>query len=119
VYAVLLLGMFAITRDLFTIVCVTTATIILLAGRADKLRVWLHGSVLQFLGKISYSVYLLHLPVVGASFFVLNKLLPRTPVMDLLAGLIVIGVTCAAAQLFWWSVERPSTVLAKRLRKRD
>ncbi len=118
VYAIALMGVFAITQDSFTIVCVTTATLILLAGRADRLRVWLSGATLQFLGRVSYSVYLLHLPVVGASFFVLNKLLPRTPLMDLLAGLIVIGVTCVAAQLFWWSVERPSTALAKRLRKR-
>ena len=119
VYAIALLGVFAITRDRFTIVCVTTATTILLVGRADKLRSWLSGATLQFLGRISYSVYLLHLPIVGASFFVLNRLLPRTPLMDLLAGLIVVGVTCSAAQLFWWSVERPSTALARRLRKRD
>ncbi len=119
VYALALIGVFTTTRDPFTAVCVTTATVILLVGRADKLRTWLSGPTLQLLGRISYSVYLLHLPVVGASFFVLNKLLPRTPLLDLLAGLVVVAVTCAAAQLFWWSVERPSTALAKRLRKRD
>ena len=118
-YSTALLGMFAVTRDSFTLVCLATATLILLVGRADRLRMWLSGSTLQFLGRISYSIYLLHLPVVGAAFFVLNKLLPRTPAMDLLAGLIVIAVTCGAAQLFWWVVERPSTALARRLRKRD
>jgi hypothetical protein len=34
-----------------------------------------------------------------------------------LASLIVIALNCVAAQIFWWGVERPSTNLAKRLRK--
>ena len=116
-YALALLGVFAVTHDSFTMVCITTATIILLVGRADKLGEWLEARWLQFLGKVSYSVYLLHLPVSGAAFFALNKVLPHTPLLDVVAMLIVIALNCVASQLFWWAVERPSTALAKRLRK--
>jgi peptidoglycan/LPS O-acetylase OafA/YrhL len=116
-YALALLGVFAVTHDSFTMVCITTATIILLVGRADKLGEWLEARWLQFLGKVSYSVYLLHLPVSGAAFFALNKVLPHTPLLDVVAMLIVIALNCVASQLFWWAVERPSTSLAKRLRK--
>lgn len=117
-YALALAGVWATTRDSFTAVCIVTASIIMLVGRADKLGSWLEARWLQFLGRVSYSVYLLHLPISGAAFFVLNKVLPHTPAVDIVATLIVIGLNCIAAQLFWWGVERPSTSLAKRLRKR-
>ena len=116
-YALALTGVFAVTHDSFTMVCITTATIILLVGRAGKLSQWFAARWLQFLGKVSYSVYLLHLPISGAAFWALNKVLPHTPALDVVATLIVIALNCVAAQLFWWSVERPSTALAKRLRK--
>jgi peptidoglycan/LPS O-acetylase OafA/YrhL len=116
-YALALTGVFAITRDSFTMVCVATATMILLVGRADKLSEWMQARWLQFLGKVSYSVYLLHLPISGAAFWALNKVLPHTPMLDIVASLIIIALNCVAAQLFWWAVERPSTSLAKRLRK--
>jgi peptidoglycan/LPS O-acetylase OafA/YrhL len=116
-YALALTGVFAITHDSFTMVCITTATIILLVGRADKLSQWFTARWLQFLGKVSYSVYLLHLPISGAAFFALNNVLPHTPALDVVAALIVIALNCVVSQLFWWGVERPSTSLAKRLRK--
>lgn len=116
-YAMALTGVWSLTRDSFTAVCLVTATMILLVGRAGKLTEWLEARWLQFLGKVSYSVYLLHLPISGAAFWALNKVLPHTPALDVLASLIVIALNCVAAQLFWWGVERPSTNLAKRLRK--
>ena len=116
-YALALTGVWAQTHDSFTIVCVTTATMILLVGLAGKLTVWLEARWLQFLGKVSYSVYLLHLPISGATFWALNRVMPHTPALDVLASVIVIALNCVAAQLFWWGVERPSTSLAKRLRK--
>jgi peptidoglycan/LPS O-acetylase OafA/YrhL len=116
-YALALMGVFAVTHDSFTMVCITTASMILLVGRAGKLSEWLEARWLQFLGKVSYSVYLLHLPISGAAFWALNKMLPHTPALDVVATLIVVALNCIAAQLFWWAVERPSTSLAKRLRK--
>ncbi len=116
-YAAALLGVFAVTHDSFTIVCVATSGIILLVGLAGKLGSWLEAAWLQFLGKISYSLYLLHVPVSGAAFFVLSRLLGHSPGEDFLAMVAVIAINCIAAQLFWWAVERPSTALGRRLRK--
>lgn len=116
-YALALTGVYAITRDSFTIVCVLTSAMVLLVGRAGKLGSWLDAAWLQFLGKVSYSLYLLHVPISGAAFFVLSKVLGHSPAEDLLAVVLVIAINCVAAQLFWWGVERPSTALGRRLRK--
>lgn len=116
-YALALTGVFAITRDGFTMMCLVTSVTLLLVGRAGHLTDWLRTRWLQFLGKVSYSLYLLHLPITGAAFFALDKVRVHTAVIDEFAGLIVIVLNCLAAWLFWWSVERPSTALAKRVRK--
>jgi len=41
----------------------TTAVAIYIAGKTDRLYVWLNWPWLQYLGKISYSLYLIHFPV--------------------------------------------------------
>ena len=117
-YGLALLGVFSVTRDPFTAACVVTATIIYAVGRAGHLTDWLGQRAPQFLGRVSYSIYLLHLPIEGAAFWALNRVLPRTPLFDALSALLVIAIALAGAQLFWWAVERPSTALARRLRTR-
>lgn len=116
-YALALTAVFAMTHDGFTMVCLVTSVTLLLVGRAGHLSDWLRTRWLQFLGKVSYSLYLLHLPITGAAFFALDRVRAHTAVIDEFAGLIVIALNCLAAWLFWWSVERPSTALAKRVRK--
>jgi peptidoglycan/LPS O-acetylase OafA/YrhL len=116
-YALLLCGVWGLTRDSFTIVCVITATLIFLTGKAGRLGAWLGARWLQFLGRVSYSLYLLHIPVSGAAFFLIGRFLGKTPAQDAIAMVLAIGVNCVASQIFWWLVERPSTSLARRVRK--
>jgi peptidoglycan/LPS O-acetylase OafA/YrhL len=116
-YAVLVFGVWSITRDSFTLACVISASLVFAVGRAGYLGTWLSAQWLQFLGKVSYSIYLLHVPVSGAAFFLASRVLGPTPVEQGLAMLLVIAVNCAAAQLFWWAVERPSTALGRKIRK--
>lgn len=118
VYAATLLGVFAVTRDSFTIVCLTTSAVILGVGQAGKLQTWMRAEWLQFLGKISYSLYLIHVPVSGAAFFVLARLLTDSPLNDFMAAVLVLAVNCIAAQLFWWGAERPSTAFGRRFKTR-
>lgn len=116
-YALALTGVFARTHDAFTMACLIMAVILLLVGRAGHLTDWLRTHTLQWLGKVSYSLYLLHLPITGAAFFALDKVFAHTPVQNGMAALIVITLNCLAAWLFWRTVERPSSALAKRIRK--
>jgi peptidoglycan/LPS O-acetylase OafA/YrhL len=64
-----------------------------------------------FLGTISYSVYLLH-GAVGFSVDNILRLIAETPpTLELVAQ---IAATLALATVFWWLIERPSTLLSKK-----
>jgi peptidoglycan/LPS O-acetylase OafA/YrhL len=66
---------------------------------------------LLFLGTISYSLYLLH----GAIGFSVDNILSRIaefpPTLELL---VQIAEALALATVFWWLIERPSTLLSKK-----
>lgn len=44
-------------------IALTTALLILIAGQRNKLHQWLNWNWLQYVGRISYSLYLIHFPV--------------------------------------------------------
>jgi peptidoglycan/LPS O-acetylase OafA/YrhL len=69
----------------------------------------------MFLGTISYSLYLTHNPITGASFFLLAKL--GTPQWFALGATILICIAFAYA--FWLAFEQPSMKLAHRVRLRS
>lgn len=99
------------TASTFTVVAVSTALVLFAAGKAGFLEQGLGAPALQFLGSISYSLYLTHNPLTGAVFFATSRLgLP-----DLVALVIVIACCLIAATLFWWVIERPSQRWAKRI----
>ena len=64
-------------------------------------------AVLKFLGMISYSLYLTHLPVV-LKLSNLAKRIAHGPTQDTLAVLLIATITIMVAYLFYRLVERPS-----------
>lgn len=96
-------------------VCAVTAVLLHITQRNGSI-VWaLSWRPLQFLGSISYSLYLIHTPIQGASMFLLYRWIPRTAVGEA-AALTLSVLTCVfGAFLFWWAIERPSHSLAKRI----
>ncbi len=70
----------------------------------------LHWAPIEWLGKTSYSLYLVHLPIV---LFLFNALLGKMNYW--LIVLMVIGISLATASIFYWVVERPSIRLGKYL----
>ncbi len=98
------------------VVATVIAALLLGVGRAGALGNWLHWQPLQLLGRTSYSLYLLHNPIIAVTFGVLRRITPSTPSWELLWLLIVLLSSCVGAWLFWKLVERPCMILSQRYR---
>jgi peptidoglycan/LPS O-acetylase OafA/YrhL len=99
-------------RDSFAATTAITACVVFIG--ADKS--WLDFRVLQKLGLISYSLYLIHNPITGASFFLLRKLgFGTSSVLDVINLLLVLGVCLLASIAFYFCFERPSVKIARRV----
>jgi peptidoglycan/LPS O-acetylase OafA/YrhL len=95
-------------QDVFSAACALSALLLHEAGRFNQLGVWLKAAPFQFLGKISYSLYLNHVMVVGALFKVGYGKLGMTLTSDLLLlGASILG-SIGLAWVTWWIAERPS-----------
>jgi peptidoglycan/LPS O-acetylase OafA/YrhL len=114
-YSAVLLTGGVIRGSEFTIACVICAIAILEVARANRM-MWLSWSWLQFLGKISYSLYLIHVPILSTVFFLESKLLPHNiggEIFYLLSGVLVC-IVCAA--VMWQLVEKPSIKLSQKVK---
>jgi peptidoglycan/LPS O-acetylase OafA/YrhL len=91
--------------------------LLVVAGLRGKMASWLSGVGFQFLGRISYSLYLLH-PVVGWRFIKLLSVLNGSPFSvaqawgAFLAG---IGVSVVSAWMMYRLVESPALKLCHRI----
>ena len=108
------IGAFAIIRgEYFSIVSVITAGSLWIAAVTRKIYSALASRWLQGLGAISYSLYLIHNPITGASFRVGFILTGRNVMLEAVWWLVSIIACLVAATIFWLLVERPSMRLAK------
>ena len=64
-----------------------------------------------FWATISYSVYLLHGAIGFSVDNILSLIAEIPPTLELL---VKIAATLALATVFWWLIERPSTLLSKK-----
>jgi peptidoglycan/LPS O-acetylase OafA/YrhL len=91
------------------------AAAILVAGVSGNLITWLSARPLQFLGAISYSLYLVHNPVTGALFRAGYRLTGDTVALEGMWLALVLGLCIALAYAFHRAVERPSLALSRRI----
>lgn len=115
-YVALLLGVWWKTREDFTMACILTAAVIHTVGTAGRLATALHGRLVQFLGRISYSLYLLHIPVSGGMFALTAQVLGDSVLDRAIATSAVFAANVCVAWLAWRFIEQPSTQLSRRLR---
>lgn len=114
-YAAVLLAGGVIKSSEFAIACVITATLLLELGRAHRMT-WLSWGWLQFLGKISYSLYLTHVPILGAAFFVASKLLSSSMLGEIFYLQLGIFSSIILATILWQLVEKPSIKWSQKVK---
>lgn len=75
-------------------------------GRTPRSAVLLSSRPLMFLGLISYSVYLMHSPLLALGNFLLLPLELPVVVHYLLMTFVILPITLGLCYLFYWCVER-------------
>jgi peptidoglycan/LPS O-acetylase OafA/YrhL len=115
-YCIILLIIGLIYQDSFTLMAAITANLLILAGLKEKMHTWLNWRVLQWLGLVSYSLYLLHNPVTGASINIAKKIFPNSLFTDIFNMCLSIIVCLVAAYIAFLIVERPSIKLSHYLK---
>ena len=98
--------------------CAVTALVLLVAARTGYLERGMAGRGWQFLGRISYSLYLVHVPTLALGFAIWGRVAGRGALPDLAGLVLVVGGIVVAATAFWWTIERPSHALSIRLFRR-
>ena len=81
----------------------------LLNARVEQLLLWL--------GTVSYSLYLLHLPI-GSRVMNLGLRFVSGPVGELVLSLLALGTSLVAATMLWYFVERPAIAASRRYNAR-
>jgi peptidoglycan/LPS O-acetylase OafA/YrhL len=71
---------------------------------------------LQFLGGVSYSLYLIHNPITGAVSFLVYRQLGTGLVPDIICLAMIVTASILGAACLWLLVERPSHRLSRRVR---
>jgi peptidoglycan/LPS O-acetylase OafA/YrhL len=101
-------------------IAATTAVAIFTAGRMGRLHVWLDWPWLQYLGKISYSLYLVHYSVIHLLMSVGWKWCDNSPTSLQAAAILLtsLGASIAAAHVLYLVVEAPTGHWAARLKRR-
>ncbi|MBE7209728.1 MAG: acyltransferase [Gluconacetobacter diazotrophicus] len=87
-------------------------------GNARRLTVWLGGTGFSYLGRISYSLYLIHLPVLLVVMRAGYKLTGENRPAAVCWFVLALLASVAAAHLLWRYVEMPSARLARRMKFR-
>ncbi len=111
IYAIGILASSLWRSDTFALICCGTSMLLLYGGGRN----WLNWRWLQFLGTISYSLYLLHNPVTGACFFLLGKYFGSSAINETIMLIATLAACILAAYLMWRTVERPFMQLARRI----
>ena len=91
----------------------------LIRFRGSRWTEWLRWSPVQYVGRISYGIYLLHMPVREVVYVVLPSVGWSLPRESFAMVAVVIIASLACASLSWWLLERPLLSLKDRLAPAD
>ncbi len=103
----------------FLLATVATSGAILAAMELGRLDQWLTIRPFRFLGRISYSLYLIHTPILGAVFTVMAAIGPTNVWWDLVAMTAGVVAGLVLSTIFYHLFELPSIRLSKRVQPRS
>lgn len=107
----------AITRhEPLAIAVAATAGVIYFVGVRGKLQSWLSWRWLQYLGRVSYSLYLVHWMVGIATLTAIQKFGDSSPTALTTGVVMALAMSLIAADLLNRTIEGPAARLAHRLR---
>lgn len=89
---------------------IASAALIVIALASRRAGMFLSIGINRYLGRISYSLYLVHIPVLFALTITLNHRLPAWAILPLFISLSVL-----LASAFYQWIERPFTLLSRRV----
>lgn len=116
-FTAVLWGLFLWRLDSRLFVTAATTSALYMAGRRQRLHDWLAARPFQFLGRISYSLYLVHVPLCMLLLAVKVRVAPPSDGVALaFLGLVFAGSIAAAHVLYTW-VEAPCLEWTRRLKR--
>lgn len=104
-----------ITEQQFVFTAGLTASLLLFAGLNNYMNSWLNWKWLQKIGLISYSLYLLHNPITGASANIIHRLLPQGVITDLVVTVAALTTSLITAWIMYKYIEMPSIQLSHKI----
>ena len=117
---VITIAIFSILRgNAFSITCVLTACLLWVTAATSQIGKALRWPWLQFLGTISYSLYLTHNLIIGASFRLGYMLTGHTLLWEICWWVAALTTCILFAAAIWWLIERPSIRLARKVPLRN
>jgi peptidoglycan/LPS O-acetylase OafA/YrhL len=112
----LIIGVSAVAyTDKFSLACVVTSMSLFVMGAINRLYTACNWRWLQFLGAISYSLYLIHNPITGASFRVGYMVTGQNIYWEAIWWFASLAACIAFAWAIYRAVERPSVHLAHKV----
>lgn len=103
-------------REQMVATVVVAAPLIMAATRRDRMSRWLRWRPVQFLGTISYSLYLIHAPVIGVVEWLRSRLLGDSAWAEATMLVPMVAASIGAGWVLWWAVERPAIRWSRALR---
>jgi peptidoglycan/LPS O-acetylase OafA/YrhL len=94
-----------------------TVLVLYAAINRRTLHRWLAGRTAQWLGRISYSIYLIHVPLAVFFLGLRTRVAPDSKLVSLLCLVGMYAVTVAMAALFHLAIEVPCLRLSQQLKR--